>query len=232
MRVSTLLEWGAILIIVLVTILGIQSMGLFSPFNSSGPSTQDAGASYSSPTCSELGLGGFYQEQLSGPQTFQQQIDDWTFTIQPVFRYTIVGKVVGKDEYSLVATDVLAPMDFAIANGEIISPELFRYFTFEKIPRHYRYRYSFPQGVRQLSREYVNEHISNNHLIFANESVYAQAKTTATNDFVVISGYLVTVSGKSRDGRTFSQGTSTTRSDQGEGACEVVYVESLEKTSC
>jgi hypothetical protein len=232
MRVSTLLEWGAILIIVLVTILGLQSIGVLSAFTPSGPSTPDAGASYSSPTCSDLGLGGFYQEQLSEPQTFQQQIDDWTFTIQPVFRYTIVGKIVGKDEYSLVPTDVLAPMDLAIANGEIISPELFRYFTFEKIPRHYRYRYSFPQGVRQLSQEYINEHISNNHLIFSNESVYAQAKTAATGDFVVISGYLVTVSGTSGAGRTFSQGTSTTRTDQGEGACEVVYVESLEKTSC
>jgi hypothetical protein len=232
MRVSTLLEWGAILIVFLVAILGIQSMGLFSPIHSSGPSAPDAGALNSTLTCSELGLGGFYQEQLSEPQTFRQQIDDWTFSIQPVFRYTIIGKIVGKDEYSLVPTDVLAPMDLVIANGEVISSDLFSYFTFEKIPRHYRYRYTFPPGVRQLSREYINEHISNNHLIFASESVYAQAKTAATGDFVVISGYLATVSGTSGDGRIFSQGTSTTRTDQGEGACEVVYVESLEKTSC
>jgi hypothetical protein len=233
MRVSTLLEWGVIFVIFLVAVLGIQSlMGGTAAPAINGLSPADPGTSHSSPDCSGLGLGGFYQEPLSAPRTFRKQISDWTFTIQPVYQYRIVGKIVGKDEYLTVPTDLLAPMDLMIANGEVISPEQFRYFTFQKLPRHYRFSY-FPQkGVSQPSEQYMKEHVSNNHLIFADESVYARAKAAVTGDFVVISGYLVTVSGKSGGGGTFTQGTSTTRSDLGEGSCEVVYVESFEKKQC
>lgn len=232
MKVSTLLEWGAVFVIFLVAILGVSSIDGFTQFGIFNPSIPDPGISYSSLNCSELGLGGFYQEPLSASQAFQKQVDDWTFTIQPLFRYTIAGKIVGKGEHTQGATDMLAPMDLVIVNGDIIRPELFQYFTFEKIPRHYRYHYYFPQGVKGLSQQYINEHISNSHLIFASESVYALAKTAGIGDYIVISGYLVTVTGNTGDGRTFHQGTSTTRSDLGEGACEVVYVESIEKKRC
>jgi hypothetical protein len=134
MRISTLLEWGAIFLVFAITILLIQNIGGLTSRDISGLSPSNPGTLQSSSECSGLGFGGFYQDSLSAPQPVVRQIDEWTFTINPVFRYTIVGKIVGKDAYSSGAADTLSPMDLAIANGDIISPENFRYFSFQENP--------------------------------------------------------------------------------------------------
>ena len=232
MRASTLVQWGAIALVFIITILAVQGIGGFVVSGGSGFSDLRTETPAGTAACSGLGYGGFYQDYLSSPQSFERRIGEWTFTINPVFKYTVVGKVIGKDEYPLVAADALAPMDLAIANGDILSPDLFSRFTFSKTPRHYHYQYYFPAGTRQLSSSYISEHISNNHMIFANDAVYTTAKTVMVGDFIRMTGYLTTVNGKTPDGRTYFQGTSTTRTDTGEGACEVMYVESIEKFSC
>ena len=50
------------------------------------------------------------------------------------------------------------------------------------------------------------------------------AEAAASGQIVTISGYLVDISGP--DG--FVWNTSMTRSDKGNGACEIVYVEALD----
>jgi hypothetical protein len=232
MRVSTLLEWGAILGIFLIAILVVLNIGVIVPSAGSGVLPLSSDSAGSSPGCMDPETGGFFQDTLSAPQPVVRQIDEWTFTLHPVYRYTIIGKVVGKDTYASGPSDTLSPMDFAIATGDIIRPEISRYITIRKTPRHYHYQYFFPAGTPQLSPAYINEHISNNHLIFADDSLSVKAQSVNVGDYVRIRGYLVTVSGQSRDGRTYHQGTSTTRSDQSEGACEVVYIETLEKLPC
>jgi hypothetical protein len=232
MRISTLLEWSAIagvFIVVIVVMQGLASIA--SPGVPVLDHTSQA-SSASSAGCSVSDLGGFYQDAVTSPQPITKQVDDFTFTLQPLYRYRIVGKIVGKDDYSGSPTDKLAPLDLTIANGDLIRPELLSHFTVQKYPRHFRYFYSLPPGTMQISQQYATEHISNNHLIFADNTVYSTAKTAVVGDMVEISGYLVTVSGKSRDGRVYSQGTSTTRSDIGEMSCEVVYVEVFRKYTC
>lgn len=232
MRISTLLEWSAIagvFIVVIVVMQGLASIA--SPGVPVLDRTSQASLS-SAPICSGADLGGFYQDELTAPQPMTKQVDDFTFTLQPLYRYRIIGKIMGKDEYSGSPTDRLAPMDLTIANGDLIRPELLSHFTVQKYPRHFRYFYSLPPGTMQISQQYATEHISNNHLVFADNTGYSTAKTAVVGDMVEISGYLVTVSGKSRDGWTYSQGTSTVRSDIGEMSCEVVYVEVFRKYTC
>lgn len=232
MRVSTLLEWSAIagvfIIVILATpgILGIASSGIPVQVQT------DLASSGSSTDCSESDLGGFFQDNLIAPQPIIKQVDDATFTLQPLYRYRIVGKIVGKDEYSKTPLDKLGPMDLTIANGDIIRPEIFSHFSFQKYPRHFTYQFSFPAGTNPISQLYATEHISNNHLIFADDTVYSVAKTANVRDMVEISGYLVTVSGKDQNRWTYTWGTSTTRTDQGEHSCELVYVETFRKYTC
>lgn len=232
MRISTLLEWTLVAGIFIVAILAVLFIaGLATP----GIPVQDkdsTGSSLPATVCSETDLGGFYQSAATSPQPIPINKDDFTFTLQPLYNYRIVGKIVGKDEYSGSPSDSLAPMDLTIANGDIIRPEVLSHFTIRKYPRHFSYHYYIPAGTTQVSQRYATEHISNNHLIFANETVYSTAKSARVGEMVDISGYLVTVSGKSTDGRTYSQGTSTTRSDQGEMSCEVVYVLSFRTYTC
>lgn len=232
MRISTLLEWTAIagvfivVILVVLGIAGIASPGIPAPGQSGQTSPETP------PGCSEADLGGFYQGSISAPVPITKQVDDVTFTLQPLYRYQIIGKIVGKDEYSATPLDRLGPMDLTIANGDIIRPEIISHFTIQKYTRHFRYQYFFPAGTTPPLPSYIVEHMSNNHLIFAGDTAYSVAKTAGVGDMVEISGYLVTVSGKGQDGRTFTWGTSTTRSDQGEGSCELVYVETIRKYTC
>jgi hypothetical protein len=62
------------------------------------------------------------------------------------------------------------------------------------------------------------------HLIPATERIESRLKRLRPGQLVAISGYLVDVTGPSR----FVWRTSLTRTDTGAGACEIVYVETLE----
>ncbi|MGI9200767.1 MAG: hypothetical protein ACR2QL_06895 [Woeseiaceae bacterium] len=66
--------------------------------------------------------------------------------------------------------------------------------------------------------------LSNNHLISANESVRDRVRKIRIGDQIRIRGNLA---GYSSPG-VGKRGTSTTRTDTGDGACETIYVESFE----
>ena len=158
---------------------------------------------------------------------FTREIDGYEFTITAKYRYSLTGKVVGKDKYWMDAIDKLSPMDLSIAWGKTIDPEYSQYIKYSKTPRHCNYRYYFPDGVKTLSNRYISEHGSNNHLIFADEATYDLAKEVRVGDIVTIEGYLVDTYGKRSDGAYHEWVSSTSRSDSGENACELIYVEKI-----
>jgi hypothetical protein len=234
MRISSLFEWGAVILVFAIAGFLFLNMGFFVAPDLPFPAPASADSSYASANCSELGYGGFYQEPLpaSAPRSIPRQANEWACTINPLYKYTMIGKVVGKDEYLPVGPDLLSPMDLTIANGDVINPEYASRFSFVKTHRQYTFVYRPPPDPQPISFQYIVEHTSNNHLLFADESVHAMARSLKIGDFVRVSGYLVTISGSTPDERRSFQGTSTTRSDRGEDSCEVVYVESLEKLRC
>ena len=63
--------------------------------------------------------------------------------------------------------------------------------------------------------------LSNNHLISNDEFVRKQVKKIQVGDQIRVRGYLSSYS----SGNTGRRGTSTTRTDTGDGACETIYVE-------
>jgi hypothetical protein len=232
MRLSTLQQWSLIIgacllaFLALPVLAGIASPGDFMSLVTGQPRPE------SSPACTAMDYGGFYQDAVIAPEAVIRQEGGVTFTIRPLYRYRIAGRIVGKDEYFLSPLDRLAPMDLTIATGEILRPEIFSQFTFRKYSRHFSYQYVFPGGTPPLSPQYIASHVSNSHLIFANDAVHAAARDARVGDMVEIEGSLVTVSGTGSDGRTWTWRTSTTRADQGEGSCELVYVERFRQETC
>ncbi len=65
---------------------------------------------------------------------------------------------------------------------------------------------------------------SNNHLIPNDDAVREKIHNIKEGDYVRIEGYLVNIYGQKNDGHYFKWNTSTTRSDTGNGACEIIYV--------
>ncbi len=66
--------------------------------------------------------------------------------------------------------------------------------------------------------------LSNNHLISDDEYVRDQVRDIQIGDQIHIRGYLASYG----SGNGSTRGTSTTRMDKGDGACETIYVERFE----
>ncbi|MDG6256239.1 MAG: hypothetical protein QCH35_01430 [Methanomicrobiaceae archaeon] len=174
---------------------------------------------------------GPLQENLTSPDAFSRGIGDWHFTMTAVARYTLRGKLVARDNYSGSTPDTLSPVDLSFAWGKLIEAPYEDYVSYYKEPRHLNYHCHFPAGCPALNYSYINGHSSNNHCIFANESVQAAAEAVGIGDVVEIRGYLVDVRGVDSRGSTYTWNTSRTREDELEGACEIIWVEEVAQVS-
>lgn len=76
-------------------------------------------------------------------------------------------------------------------------------------------------------RAFRQDQLSNNHLITADPLLRRRIEDLAVGDQVHFEGYLASYSNDSG----FHRGTSTTRTDTGNGACETVYVTDFDVTS-
>ena len=74
-----------------------------------------------------------------------------------------------------------------------------------------------------FDHSYIVTHSGNHHTIPANYNVRRALKSIRKNDKVILEGYLVNVNGTYR-GKTVFWNTSLSRSDTGDGSCELFYV--------
>jgi hypothetical protein len=89
--------------------------------------------------------------------------------------------------------------------------------------------YWYDAGTPAVAVGKLPSHIANNHLIPANEEVADALARIAIGDLVTLHGKLVDLEIHDAGGRqVFSARTSLTRDDVGSGACEIIWVESVE----
>ncbi|MGH7455022.1 MAG: hypothetical protein ACRENG_26945 [bacterium] len=74
-----------------------------------------------------------------------------------------------------------------------------------------------------LPAETIYAHSANMHILPANEEVENLLDQINSGDIVTLRGYLVAI----RAGDDWNWRSSMSRTDRGDGACEVVWVESL-----
>ncbi len=145
---------------------------------------------------------------------------DCTYTIKPVARYKISAIVVGKKSYPFGCKAKVSPVDLALAWGKLAEPESENYITYGQSDRWYFYEYKPNSPVKNF---YIIRHSSNNHIIPANDNILKAIKTIKKKEKIILEGQLVDVNG-SHKGRAFWWNSSITRSDTGDGSCEVFYV--------
>jgi hypothetical protein len=216
-RFRTLLEWLAILIP--IVIIGFLSYNFF--FGTGIPAAVPSGLPDN---------GGFFQIPISPPQTYTKSSGDWYFTMTSNYAYTLAGKVIGRHEYPGTMPDGIIPLDLAVANGDLLLPGTLQYFTFTMGDHTLKYSYNIPTYIG-LSEDYIDTHISNNHLVFLNTSLERDVKTAKVGDCVIIKGNLVDIRGSS-SGSTYSIDTSTVRNDSYPEGCEIILVNSYTPVSC
>jgi hypothetical protein len=160
------------------------------------------------------------------------EIDGFDYTLTPLYYYEISGLLVHKKDYSWLSIykrNKALPIDLCLIWGDNVESGVYKSkdLKFTQDFRFCRYRW---KGNLNFNK---NE-ISNNHLLISNEYINEEVKGLNRGDQVKIIGRLVNVTAKnlsdadSYDPRYFELNTSTTRTDTGKGACEIIYVEDFE----
>jgi hypothetical protein len=215
-RLRTLAEWSAILIpLIIIGFLAYQ-------FVFGGPALPPSGL--------PEGTGGFYQSPLSPPQQYTKTMGTWQYTLTSSNTYTLAGRIVGRHEYAATLPDGIIPLDLAVVNGELVRKDILSFFTFEMGYHTLKYSYDIPNGLG-LTEEYIDEHISNNHLVFLNATLENEVKQAPEGNCTVITGKLVDIRGRSPE-KTYSISTSTVRNDEYPAGCEIILVESYTPVNC
>ena len=139
-----------------------------------------------------------------------------------VAEYEITARIFSKKLYAEYPKTHI-PFDFAMGWGPVAEREVF-----EKIEVTQHKRFAYPAFKKPLTipTEEFNQHFSNTHIIPANNAIYNKLKTLQNGQLVTLKGYLVNYKeGTRRAWIEFK--SSKTRTDEGDGACEVMYVEHI-----
>jgi hypothetical protein len=215
-RLRTMLEWTVIIVPLLI--IGFLIFWFIS------------GAGVHQPSGLPGGNGGFYQNPLPHPQMFTKSAGDWRFTFPSTYAYTLAGKVVGRHEYPPAMPDGIIPLDLAVVNGDLLKPGILSFFKITMGSRTLEYSYDVP-AYTGLTEEYIDEHISNNHLVFLDPAIESEVTKVQVGSCLIINGRLVDIQGTS-PARLYIANTSTVRNDTYPAGCEIILVESYSPVSC
>lgn len=148
------------------------------------------------------------------------------YRVEPEYEYDLAGMVVsfrhhdGKSRMHFRANDHLNMMDVCVVWGDTATSSLL-------------HKIKFWNGIFTCNFQTRNQaawdafniyQISNNHLISNDEFIRDQVQDIRIGDQIRVRGYLASYSNESGGKR----GTSTTRTDTGDGACETLFVEQFD----
>lgn len=158
-----------------------------------------------------------YQAVIGSPATYW--VDYYTITELADFR--IRAKVLSKTNYYWDRGADLSPTDLALGWGNMSDESILEGIEISQSARFFRWRVeSFPIPLRE-----IETHSANMHLIPANDTVKVDIQTVRKGDIVEISGSLVKVASTIED---WNWESSLTRNDTGKGACELIWVNSIQ----
>jgi len=126
---------------------------------------------------------------------------------------------LSKENYYLGRGADLSPVDLALGWGKMSDESVLDDVKITQSGRFYYWRVeSFP-----IPRKEIETHSANMHLVPANDLVKRTLKQVRKGEIVRISGSLINI--KADDGWYWP--SSKTRNDVGNGACELIWVESI-----
>ena len=160
------------------------------------------------------------QKSCPSDEPIIKEFKSGRFTMIPLAEYKLSGVVVSEETYSSGWDGEISPMDLAIVWGKLAEPEKGGYVTYSQGSRWYHYQW---KDGSLVDNSYIISHSSNNHIIPANENICRAIRTIKRKDRVVLKGFLVNLKGTSK-GQTVAWNTSLSRTDTGNGSCELFYV--------
>ena len=145
-------------------------------------------------------------------------LDDYQVTRKA--RFEIRARVLSIEPYYTGRNSDLSPVDLALGWGVMSDQAVIDRLNISQGGRWYRWRY---EGSPPVPERQIISSSSNMHMIPADKSVERSLKKLRKGDIIRLEGHLVDVDHPSG----WYWRTSMSRTDTGDGACEIVYVESL-----
>jgi hypothetical protein len=166
------------------------------------------------------------KQSSTNKESFAALYNGVEYLVEPVYEYELYGMIVsyrhheGDSRMHLRASDHLNMLDVCVVWGDNAANPLIHKLDF--------WNGIFTCNVKTESREAWESfdiyQLSNNHLISDDDFIRDQVKGIRIGDQIRVRGYLASYS-NDRGGK---RGTSTTRLDTGNGACETLYVEKFD----
>jgi hypothetical protein len=134
-------------------------------------------------------------------------------------RFELTARVLSREDYHFDAGAQLAPVDLALGWGRMSDSTVLSQVQISQGNRFYHWHVEhFPIPRREIERSSANM-----HMIPADATARRELESVRPGEVIHLEGFLVDASRP--DGWHWH--TSMTRDDTGDGACELVYVESV-----
>jgi hypothetical protein len=155
-------------------------------------------------------------------QTEPASREPWSFRhhrITPLAQFELRARVLSTERYRFDRPAELSPVDFSLGWGPMSDSSILQAFSIQQ-----RDRWYFWSASRMpIAEAEVITHSANMHMIPATGAVEKRLLAVRTGQIVELHGQLIRADAK--DGWHWV--SSLTRSDTGDGSCEVVWVESV-----
>jgi len=160
---------------------------------------------------------------------FSVRAGDVEYKVLPLHRYELYGLVVSRhdsdtwwDYIHKEWNDKLNVADLCVVFGENARSGAYRDISFSSG----QFVCNFETSSSAAYAAFDQAAASNNHLLTADTGIAERIRKARIGDQIHFTGYLAEYSHDVGPG--FRRGTSTVRTDVGNGACETVYLESFE----
>ncbi|MBU1096534.1 MAG: hypothetical protein KKB34_08650 [Bacteroidetes bacterium] len=141
------------------------------------------------------------------------------FFYKALAEFSLTARVLGKKEYSTGTESKISQYDLALGWGQMSDSKILDDI---EVSQEFRF-YFWKTDKFPIPREDIEKKSANMHIIAANENIEEVLDEIVVGDIIQYSGYLVEVRGP----ENFNWKSSLTRSDTGNGACEIVWVENI-----
>ncbi|OYV99730.1 MAG: hypothetical protein B7X11_05105 [Acidobacteria bacterium 37-65-4] len=165
------------------------------------------------------------QTPVEHPIGMAMRRDGYDVVLTPRADYVLRGVVLDRSSYYSGWNAALAPCDVAMAWGKLLEDGLYRKISWSQSGRWYWWTYGPGTG---LDNAFIARYSSNTHVIPADTNLERAVKHLGKGDVAELSGELVDV-GVRRGGYSGWWHTSLSRSDTGDGSCEVLYLRRLKE---
>jgi len=154
----------------------------------------------------------------------QPLIEHGQYHLKPLARFSINARILHRKKYGYDRQAKLVPVDLAVGWGPMSNQAVLDRITISQSMRFYWYEYQLPPPI---PKEQIISHSTNLHVIPATKAVASFCKSLRPGELVHLTGELVEATGP----EIGTWRSSLSRTDSGNGACELMLVQDCSKVS-